>query len=80
MPSVEIQVRGSPHIHPFIWIIDVPILTKYNIGEYVAFINSVVKSYVPDPIKNPEFLKLVTTYQVHSHPKSYRKYKNKKCR
>ena len=41
---VEFQVRGSPHIHSFIWIVDAPILTKDNIGEYVAFINSAVKS------------------------------------
>ena len=24
---VEFQVRGSPHIHSFLWIIDAPILT-----------------------------------------------------
>ena len=77
---VEFQVRGSPRIHSFIWIVDAPILTKDNIGEYVAFIDSVVKLYVRDPIKNPDFFKLVTTYQVHSHSKSCRKYKNEKCR
>ena len=33
---VEFQVRGSPHIHSFIWVIDAPILTKDNIGEYVV--------------------------------------------
>ena len=54
-------------------------MTKDNIGEYVAFIDSVVKSCVPDPIKNPDFFKLVTTYQVHSHSKSCGKYKNEKC-
>ena len=53
-------------------------MTKDNIGVYVAFIDSVVKSYVPDPIENSDLLKLVTTYQVHSHSKSCRKYKNEK--
>ena len=77
---VECNVRGSPHFHSFIWIIDAPILTKDNIGEYVAFIDSVVKSYVPDPIKDPGLFKLVTTYQVHSHSKSCCKYKNEKFR
>ena len=76
---VEFPVRGSPHIHSFIWIIDAPILTKDNIVEYVAFIDSVVKSYVPDPIKNPGLFKLVATYQVHSHWKWCRRYKNEKC-
>ena len=77
---VEFQVTGNPHIHFFIWIIDAPILTKDNIGEYVAFIDSVVKSCISDPIKNPDLFKLVTTYQVHSHSQSCRKYKNQKCR
>ena len=72
---VEFQVRGSLHIHSFIWIIDAPILTKDNIGECVAFIDSIVKSYVPDPIKNPDLFKLVTTYQVHPYSKSCREYK-----
>ena len=39
-----------------------------------------LSNYVPDPIKNPDLFKLLTTYQVHSHSKSYRKYKNEKCR
>ena len=55
-------------------------MTKDNIGEYVAFIDSVVKSYVPNPINYPDLFKLVTTYQVYSHSKSCRKYKNEKCR
>ena len=67
---VEFQVRGSPHVHSFVWIIGAPILTKHNIGEYVAFIDSVVKSYVPDLTKNPGLFKLVITYQVNSHSKS----------
>ena len=40
--TVEFQVRRSPHIHSFISIIDAPILTKDDIGEYVAFIDSIV--------------------------------------
>ena len=40
---VEFQIRGSPHINSFISIIDAPIWTKYNIDEYVAFIDSIVK-------------------------------------
>ena len=52
---IEFQVRGSSHILFFIWITDVPILTKDNIGEYVAFIDSVIKSYVSDPRKIQTF-------------------------
>ena len=52
---IEFQVRGSSHILFFIWITDVPILTNDNIGEYVAFIDSVIKSYVSDPRKIQTF-------------------------
>ena len=52
---IEFQVRGSSHILFFIWITDVSILTKDNIGEYVAFIDSVIKSYVSDPRKIQTF-------------------------
>ena len=45
---VEFQVRGSPHIHSFLWIIDAPILTKDNIYEYMTFIDSIVKAYAPN--------------------------------
>ena len=30
---VEFQVRGSPHIHSFIWILNAPKLTKFSIDE-----------------------------------------------
>ena len=31
---VEFQVRGSPHIHLFIWILNAHKLAKFNIDEY----------------------------------------------
>ena len=49
-------------MHAFIWIIDVPILVKDTIGEYVVFIDYVVKSYIPDPIKNQDLFNLVIIY------------------
>ena len=48
--------------------------------EYTQFINGIVKAFVPDIHENPELFDLVTTYQVHCHYKSCRKYKNEKCR
>ena len=44
------------------------------------FIDSVVKAFVPNPIENSELFYLVRTYQVHSHSKSCRKFKNERCR
>ena len=77
---VEFQVRGSPHIHSFLWVLNAPILTNENIEEYVLFVDAVVKAYVPDFNENPELHSLVTTYQIHSHSRSCRKYKNQMCR
>ena len=31
---VELQVKGSPHIHSFIWILNAPKLAKGNIDDY----------------------------------------------
>ena len=77
---VEFQVRGSPHIHSFLWILNAPVLTKDSIDEYVRFVDAVIKAYIPDIDENPELHKLVTTYQIHSHSESCRKYKNQNCR
>ena len=77
---VEFQLRGGPHIHSFIWILDAPVLHKNNIDEYVRFVESIVKAFVPNEVTEPELFQLVATYQVHSHSSSCRKYKSGKCR
>ena len=48
--------------------------------EYTQFIDGIVKAFVPGIHEFPELFDLVTTYQVHCHSKSCRKYKNEKCR
>lgn len=77
---VEFQIRGSPHIHSFLWVLNAPTLTKNDIEEYIRFIDAIVKAYVPDHDANPDLFNLVTTYQIHAHSKSCRKYKNTPCR
>ena len=32
---VELQVRGSPHIHSFIWMLNAPKLSKETKDEYI---------------------------------------------
>ena len=62
---VEFQIRDSPHIHSFLWVLDAPVLTKDNIDEYIRCADDVVRAYVPDPNENPELYKLVATYQIN---------------
>lgn len=77
---VEFQVRGSPHIHSLLWVVNAPVLNSQNKEEYITFIDNVIKCDMPDINNDPELYKLVRTYQTHSHSRSCRKYKNKKCR
>ena len=77
---IEFQVRGSPHVHSLLWIIDAPVLSPDTLDEYVQFIDGIIKTCVPDVNKDPTLYDLVTTYQVHMHSKSCRKYKNQMCR
>ena len=77
MPSELNFSYGEANIFIFV---DALVLHKNNIDEYVRFVDSVVKAIVPNEVKDPELSQLVTTYQVHSHSKSCRKYKSRKCR
>ena len=77
---VEFQVRGSPHIHSFLWVPDAPILTSKNKEEYIAFMDGIIRCELPEKESEPELYEKVMTYQMHTHSKSCRKYKNKKCR
>ena len=36
---VEFHVRGSPQVHSFIWILNLPKITKFNIEEYKRLVN-----------------------------------------
>ena len=77
---VEFQIRGRPHIHSFLWVVYAPTLTKDNKEEYIAFVDTVIHAVLPHEAEQPELYKLVTTYQLHRHSKTCRKYKNESCR
>ena len=53
---VEFQVRGSPHIHSFIWILNAPKLTKESKQEYIQWVDSIIQTDMPDPVSEAEFL------------------------
>ena len=73
---IEFQVRGSPHVHSFLWVHDAPILNIDNISTYVNFVDGIVVATLSDVVADPDLFDLVITYQIHFHSKSYRKYKN----
>ena len=77
---VEFQVRGSPHIHSFFWILNAPKLTKESKQEYIQWVDSIIRTDMPDPVSEAELFELVRTFQVHRHSKTCRKYWNDKCR
>ena len=41
---VKSQVRGSPNIYSFIWILNAPKLTKFYIDEYTKWFDNILRS------------------------------------
>ena len=77
---VEFQVRGSPHIHSFIWILNAPKLNIESKQEYIQWVDSIIHADMPDPVKEKQLFELVKTFQPLQHSKTCRKYQNEKCR
>ena len=54
---IEFEERGSPHVHSFIWIFNVP-----NIGSetaYIEFIEKIINVQFPGHLKDLELFELV---------------------
>ena len=73
---VEFQVRGLPHVHCFLWVMNAPVLNSDNKEEYVAFVDQIVHAFLRDRNENPELHELVKFYQLQRHSKTCMKYKN----
>ena len=71
---VQFQVRGSPHVHSFIWILNTPKLSKFNIEECANWVDMVIRTDLPDPSSVPDLHELVKRYQIHRHSKPCPKY------
>ena len=52
---IEFQVRGGPHVQSLIWILNAPKLTKVNINDYSKWVDTVIRSDLPDPNNEPAF-------------------------
>ena len=59
------QIRGSPHIHSFIWILNVPKLFKLTKEEH-AWVD-IIRADLPDQNEKPELWNLFSKYQIHRH-------------
>ena len=77
---IEFQVRGSPHVHSFLWIVNAPSLTKNTKNEYIQWVDNIISAYLPNHVEEPKLFELVKTYQLHRHSRTCRKYKNQICR
>ena len=77
---MEFQIRGSPHVHSFIWIKGAPKLTLHNVDEYINWLDNVVNACWPDPKVDSTLYELVKTYQIDRYSKTCRRYKNDNCR
>ena len=55
---VEFQVRGSPHIHSFIWIVNTPKLLKETKDEYIQWVESIIKTDMPISVSEKELFEL----------------------
>ena len=61
-------------------MLDAPILSKKKIDEYILFVDSIVKTTLPNFQFDTSLFNLVTTYQTHSDCRSGGKYKNQTSR
>ena len=46
--DVEFQVRGLPHVHCFIWLVNAPFLTSNNKDEYIASVDQIINAFLPE--------------------------------
>ena len=78
---VEFQNRGSPHIHMFLWVKDLPgDLSKVSITDIENYINKTIFSTIPDDKIDLELKQLVTRLQVHVHTAYCSKNYSSRCR
>ena len=55
-------------------------MTKVNIDDYREWVYSAIRSDLPDPNNVPALFELVKTYHIYRHSKTFREYRNEKCR
>lgn len=77
---VEFQNRGSPHLHLFFWIANIPSVHEYDKRPaLLAYIDSVVSTKIPPVDVNKTLHDMVSSLQRHRHIPNYC-FKSRTCR
>ena len=75
---VEMQHRGSCHVHMLVWIEHAPLLEKNDLKDIISFIDKYITCHSP-PDPKSEMSQMVDR-QKHTHTLTCRPQKNSKCR
>ena len=76
---MEFQIRGSPQVHTFTWIIAAPKSTSDNVDKYINLLDKILSVSLPVLKFDSNLYELVKTYQIHRHSKTCWKCNNDKC-
>ena len=78
---VEFQNRGSPHIHMFFWIENIPsVIDHDSVIQLKQYIDKTILSVIPDRNVDHELSNLVVKLQSHSHTQYCSNNHKSKCR
>ena len=55
-------MRGSPHVHSFIWLLNLPELSEETLGMYIEFIDNTIHANLPASDDDPVLYELVNQY------------------
>ena len=73
--ATEFQIRGSPLIHWFIWVIGAQKLASHNVDESIDWLDNIVCTCLPDPKVDFTLYKLLKTYKIYQHSETCKRYK-----
>ena len=76
---IEFQVRGPPHVHSFLWVLNQSVLSDSTIDSFIEYLDTVVSANLPCKQQNLELFNLAKNFQIHSHSRTCKKNKNKPC-
>ena len=55
-------MHGSPHVHSFIWLLNLPKLSEETLGTYIEFIDNTIHTNLPASDDDPVLYELVNQY------------------